>query len=238
MKTKDPASLKASASKPKRKMPKFLKIVICLVILILILLGIYYWLNQAGYLKTLKLVWQMQSQANADQSVLANLNKILLLPGGVTPTMAVITDIDALKKQQATFFANAKNGDRLIIYPDIAIIYDAKANRIIKVGPVQINQTQAQPVNFAIYDSVSTDTNGALMAAMEKKITSTYSNAVVTQKTKAAKPDYPQTLVVDLAGNNPNIQQIATALGAKVSTLPGGEKKPDNAAVLVIIGKQ
>lgn len=51
--------------------------------------------------------------------------------------MAIVTDIDKLKEDQP-FFANAtKNGDRLIIYPDMAIIYDAKANKIVKVGPAR-----------------------------------------------------------------------------------------------------
>jgi hypothetical protein len=52
--------------------------------------------------------------------------------------MAVVTDAEALKKQQPVFFSNVKNGDHVIIYPDMALIYDYQNNKIMKVGPVQI----------------------------------------------------------------------------------------------------
>ena len=59
--------------------------------------------------------------------------------------MAVVTDAETLKKQQPEFFANVKNGYRLIIYPDLAILYDYNANKIIKVGPVQNVSSQDVP---------------------------------------------------------------------------------------------
>lgn len=71
-----------------------------------------------------------------DIQILAQLKTIILLPD-VTPTMALVTDSNILKKQQPTFFADVKNGDRLIIYPDLAIIYDYEANKIIKIGSIQ-----------------------------------------------------------------------------------------------------
>ncbi len=73
----------------------------------------------------------------SDAQVLTRLKTIILLPDAVAPSMAVVTDAGVLKKQQPEFFANVKNGDRLIIYPDLAIIYDYQANKIVKVGPVQ-----------------------------------------------------------------------------------------------------
>ncbi len=77
-------------------------------------------------------------QAAEDKKVLDQLKKIMLLPDNITPTMAIITDVDVLKKQQPAFFANAKNGERLIIYPDTAIIFDPETNIIIKAGGIQI----------------------------------------------------------------------------------------------------
>jgi hypothetical protein len=82
-------------------------------------------------------VIRIKPPAPQDSQILAQLKTIILLPDDVTPTMALVTNADVLKKQQPVFFANVKNGDRLVIYPDIAIIYDYQANKIIKVGPVQ-----------------------------------------------------------------------------------------------------
>jgi len=223
----------------KKKMPKVLKIILCVLFIAFVAFGIYAALSNAGYIKAFKTVWQLQNQQQQDQKVLTQLKKIMFLADDVTPTMAVITDIDALKKQQPGFFANAKNGDRLIIYPEQAIIFDAAANKIIKVGPVQLTQTPAaQPVNFAIYNSLRDDPTNAKTAEMEVKIKAAFNNAVVTVKENSAKFDYPKTLVIDIAGNNPDIQKIADALGANLSGLPIGEKKPEGVAVLVIIGKE
>lgn len=70
--------------------------------------------------------------------VLAQLSKIMVLPEGTNPVIASVTNANVLKSQQA-FFADVKNGDWVIIYPGLAIIFDAKANIITKVGPVQIS---------------------------------------------------------------------------------------------------
>lgn len=231
------------ALKPKdkvggKKMPKLLKILIIVLIIVALGAGAYLLLNKYGVIKTVQLAWQMQSQQMADQKVLDKLGKILELPKDVTPTMAVVTDAEKLKEAQP-FLANAKNGDRLIIYPDMAILYDTDANKIMKVGPVNITSTpEATPVNFAVYNSLTSDPSNAKTAEMETKIKTAFNNAAVTIKANTAKADYPETLVVDIAGNNPNIQKIADALGAKLSGLPIGEKKPEGVAVLVIIGKQ
>jgi len=218
--------------KPRRKV---FKIILIIALAALVLFGIYAALDNAGYVKVLKLAVQLQNQQVADKQILAQLKKIILLPDDVTPNMALITDAATLRKSQPTFFANAVNGQRLIIYPDQAIIFDAKANKIIKVGPVQIAQTQ--PVNFAIYNSLKDDPTNAKTAEMEAIIKKAFNNATVTVKANSANFDYPQTLVIDLVGKNADIDRIAQAVGGKVSTLPAGEKKPAGADVLVIIGK-
>jgi hypothetical protein len=233
-------SLKPKDKFGKKKMPKILKIILIILLISFVAFGVYAELNNLGYIKTLQLAWQIQNQQQADQKVLAQLKKIMLLPEDITPTMAIITDIEVLKKQQPAFFTNAKNNDRLIIYPEQAIIFDATANKIIKVGPVQLaqNQQQVQPVNFAIYNSLRSDPTNAKTDEMENKIKTAFNNAVVTIKANSTKVDYPKTLVVDLIGNNPEIEKIAQAVGGQISGLPIGEKKPEGVAVLIIIGKQ
>jgi hypothetical protein len=229
----------------RRKMPKLIKILLIIILLAALGGGIYYALDQMGYVKAMKLALQYQKQtalSKEDAAILTQLKKIILLPDDVNPTMADITDIEALKKTQPGFFTNASNGQKLIIYSDQAIIFDAKANKIIKVGSVQFNNqdgttAQVQQVPFAIYNSLKDDPTNAQTAAMEAKIKAAFNNAVVTVKENSAKFDYPGILVIDIAGNNPDIQKVADAVGGKVSALPAGEKKPEGVAVLVIIGK-
>ncbi|TSC95248.1 MAG: Uncharacterized protein CEN87_260 [Parcubacteria group bacterium Licking1014_1] len=139
-------------SKKKRKTPKMLKVIFIIAGIIIVIgvlgYGAYYALDKMGYIQAFKIAVQYQKQTTLDkedQQVLSQLKKIILLPDNITPSMAIINDIDTLKKQQPVFFADAKNNDRLIIYPNLAIIFDADANKIIKVGPVQTaNTTETQ----------------------------------------------------------------------------------------------
>ena len=119
--------------------------VIVIVITIVLGSGIFY-MNKTGMIKLPKpavKTGNSQSALAEDQAVLIRLKQIMLLPEGVTPNMAVILDADSLRANQPLFFANAKNGDWLILYPDMAIIFDAQAGKIVKIGPV----TSSNPPN-------------------------------------------------------------------------------------------
>lgn len=131
-----------------RKFSSAIKIAMYVLIPLLILAAIYYTLDRVGYIRAFQLGLQLQQQEqqqNQDVLVLESLKKIMLLPDDIEPTMAVINDVEALKAQQPNFFANAKNGDRIIVYPTLAIIYDYEANKIIHVGPVNIEQAATEP---------------------------------------------------------------------------------------------
>jgi hypothetical protein len=62
--------------------------------------------------------------------------KIVALPQGEEPTIATITDPDKLKDQP--FFANAKVGYKVLIYPVAkkAFLYDPKQKKLIEVAPL------------------------------------------------------------------------------------------------------
>ena len=112
--------------------PYFLKIIIIFAVVLLIAGGAFYVLNRFGYI----------NPTLTDQKILTQLKKIILLPDNLTPSMAIVTNAETLKSQQPAFFADVKNGDRLIIYPDLVILYDYNANKIIKIGPVQSAKAQ------------------------------------------------------------------------------------------------
>jgi len=82
-------------------------------------------------------------QGSAD--VVSDVSKIYLLPEGETPTIATVTDPNKLKSK--IFFANAKSGDKVLIYKkaDRVILYRPSENKIINVDWLKasdINQSQ------------------------------------------------------------------------------------------------
>ncbi|MBY0539791.1 hypothetical protein K2P56_05205 [Patescibacteria group bacterium] len=75
-------------------------------------------------------------------SVVTAVSKLIALPEGETPTVAEVTDTDALKDQ--AFFAKAKVGDQVLIYAQAgrAYLFDPKANKILEVAPVTFGETE------------------------------------------------------------------------------------------------
>ena len=75
-------------------------------------------------------------------ALLAQVSRLIVLPSGEDPTIATVSNIDVLRSQP--FFANAKNGDQVLIYANArkAILYDPNANKIIEVAPINIGNPQ------------------------------------------------------------------------------------------------
>lgn len=74
-------------------------------------------------------------------STIAAVGKLMMLPAGEEPTVMQVSDISKLKNQP--FFANAENGDKVIIYTKAkkAILYRVETNKIIDVAPITIENT-------------------------------------------------------------------------------------------------
>ncbi len=71
--------------------------------------------------------------------------KLIDLPRGEAPTVATVSNADELKSQQ--FFANVKQGDKVLIYTTakMAYLYDPAANRLINVAPLNIGIASSTP---------------------------------------------------------------------------------------------
>ena len=87
---------------------------------------------------------QVQVQEEIDKLV-AQVGELLVLPEGEAPTVATVSDIELLREQP--FFANAKNGDRVLIYTSArkAILYDPVANKIVEIAPINLGENQINP---------------------------------------------------------------------------------------------
>lgn len=84
---------------------------------------------------------QIQAEEDAQKMIKA-VGKLILLPKDESPTVATVTDVEKLKDQP--FFKDAKNGNKVLIYPNLkqVIVYDPEANMIINVGSVNFGDDQ------------------------------------------------------------------------------------------------
>jgi negative regulator of sigma E activity len=88
-------------------------------------------------LKHPEVLAQQQTETLVDK-----VGRLVELPVGEKPTVATVSDVSKLSNQ--TFFANAKNGDKVLIYSTAkkAILYRPSTDKVINVAPLNINNTQ------------------------------------------------------------------------------------------------
>jgi hypothetical protein len=184
------------------------------------------------------------------KSVMNKVGRLIVLPPGETPTIATISDFEKLKDKP--FFSNAKNGDKLLIFSNAkkAILYDPGADKIVDVGPVNLPQptlTQTSTPSGSIAPTVSktlkivlyngTQTIG-LTNTFEKNYKDKMPNTEVVDKDNSKNNNYDKTIIIDLTSSHKeDIAKLSKSIGADVSSLPAGEVKPQNADILIILGK-
>ncbi|MDP2648035.1 MAG: hypothetical protein Q8P35_02240 [Candidatus Yanofskybacteria bacterium] len=73
--------------------------------------------------------------------LLGEVSKLIVLPINEVPTVATVTDPERLRGE--IFFANAKVGDKVLIYTSArkAILYDPVNKKIIEVAPLNIGDS-------------------------------------------------------------------------------------------------
>lgn len=128
----------------KKKTSKKLLIYLWLSLSLILLGTTVYFFYQYRKLSSGPIAAQIKTQEEA-QGLVKEIGKLMLLPKDETPTVATVTDIEKLKDQP--FFKNAKNGYKVLLYPNskLAIIYDPKINLIINVGPINFSQQETPP---------------------------------------------------------------------------------------------
>ena len=190
------------------------------------------------------------------QTIIARVSKFMVLPSDEKPSVAILRGVADLAAQQP-FYRDAKDGDILIIYSNRAIIYDAKANKLVSVSPIQQNTATPVPTTVASGSAQLTPTptgsplapekvtievrNGTSTAGLAGNMASELKkNTLVTStKTGDAKGAYTTTVLVDLSGGKKPgaVAALEAYLGVKaVTELPKGEVA-STADILIIVGK-
>jgi hypothetical protein len=87
----------------------------------------------------------LSNSKNQSERVIAEVSQIYLVPTDETPTVAKIQDTSKIQSNQ-TFYANAKNGDFLLVYnkAGLALLYRESANKLINVRPIIVDTTSAK----------------------------------------------------------------------------------------------
>src|ERR1035437_2418164 len=86
-----------------------------------------------------------QLQQAQVKDLISKVGKLIILPTGEDPVVATINDAAALIKDQV-FYKGAQNGDVVLVYQKAskAIVYSPTRNVIINVGPIFLQDQQAQ----------------------------------------------------------------------------------------------
>ncbi len=240
-------STEASEQKKKKFGTKSMLLTVLFGIIVAGALGgaIYYFMQYQNTQALLK----DPTKASAEKSKLLveEVGKLMVLPPNEAPQVATVSDVNKLKQQ--SFFAQAKNGDIVLIYTQAkkAILYDPTQKKVVEVGPINLSDTTAPstaPANSAVSPTElrvvlynGTKVTG-LSSTTEKDLTAKMANVTVVAKGNAVKSTYTKTIVVDVTGKqSAGAAQIAKTLGGEVGSLPSGEAKPANADIAVFLGR-
>lgn len=201
--------------------------------------GVYKYVALRSEVVKLRSLPQAAQEATKEENarIIDQVKKLINVPTDETPTVATVSDSEKLKNN--AFFANAQNGDKVLIYTTTkkAIIFRPGENKIIEVGPISIgtpSASVAEQVSVVLY-------NGTEVTGLTKKYETTLrdlvKNAKVTDRDNAKKRDYTQSLLIDVNGTKAGeATELAKTLGLQVGPLPEGEVKPVNADFLIILG--
>lgn len=124
--------------------PRRLAIVLSVIVIAVAAIPSVYFYNQ--YRTTQSLLSNPSVLGAKEVDELVNrVGKLFELPSGENPTVASVSDVNKLKDQP--FFARAQNGDKVLIYTKTqkAILYRPSTDKIVEVGPVNIQPTGSIP---------------------------------------------------------------------------------------------
>lgn len=118
----------AKKPKAKRFFRRYFSLIMVALVILLAATSFYFYKKSSSNPDTV-------AQAEV-KALVSKVGRLMFLPEGETPTIATVSDPNALKDQD--FFADAKKGDKVLIYSTAqkAILYDPEADKIITIAPL------------------------------------------------------------------------------------------------------
>ncbi|MES3006043.1 MAG: hypothetical protein V4664_03800 [Patescibacteria group bacterium] len=126
-------------------------IVLLLITLVILLAGISVYLYKKNTNNP-----EAISQAEV-KSLVTKVGRLMILPQGETPTIATVSDPEALKDQ--AFFADAKKGDKVLIYSNAkkAILYSPSEDKIVTIAPLNSDAGAKTDIQTPAAETSKTD---------------------------------------------------------------------------------
>lgn len=206
---------------------------------VLVMVAIFFYFQyqkMATELKKIKSQTTTQG-TNTDEvkKLVTEISKVARLPQDETPSVATITDVSKLKDQP--FFKDAKNGDILLVFQNSgkAILYDPKEKKIVDITSLANTPAFNQQFKVAIRNGTTTSN---LASKLEEELKNTLGVINIVSKENANKNTYEKTIVIVL---NKQAQEfasnVARSINAQIEQMSEDEPKPNDADILIIIGK-
>jgi len=206
---------------------------------VLVMVAIFFYFQyqkMATELKKIKSQTTTQG-TNTDEvkKLVTEISKVARLPQDETPSVATITDVSKLKDQP--FFKDAKNGDILLVFQNSgkAILYDPKEKKIVDITSLANTPAFNQQFKVAIRNGTTTSN---LVSKLEEELKNTLGVINIVSKENANKNTYEKTIVIVL---NKQAQEfasnVARSINAQIEQMSEDEPKPNDADILIIIGK-
>ncbi|MEA3357656.1 MAG: hypothetical protein U9Q67_04440, partial [Patescibacteria group bacterium] len=155
------------------------------------------------------------------------------------PTLATVMDAEALRDENPEFYRNATNGDKLLIYTTMAILYNPTDDIIVNVAPVirePAMDTSGTKMNVELRNGTADEVNWSDYETSIAQVMG--DNYEIAATDSASADDYLGTVIYDLSGTKATeVAQLAEVLSGSVGeALPEGESASD-ADVVIIIGR-
>lgn len=187
-----------------------------------------------------------EASAESDvQQVVNRVAKHIKIKSGEVPTVATVQDADVLRQNNPAFYQYAKNGDRLLIWSDKAVLYSSSEDILLAVMPVTVSQAPTGEKSAEAQgqkESASVEIrNASGVAGLGKTLATKLKSLgmdVLAPGDAKSKTDYTKSVIFVKPGvsipNTVKVLQEQTG-AAIVETLPADEAalKGD---VLVILG--
>ncbi|HQG57377.1 MAG TPA: hypothetical protein PLX79_00120 [Candidatus Dojkabacteria bacterium] len=170
------------------------------------------------------------------QQMKEKIGKLILLPSDQEPTVATIVDIEKLKETNPTFYKNASNGDKILVYSDKAILYDPDNNIILDVAPI-VTDPASQSASLSVELRDASDAKD--LDQISAEIANYGSQFVVATKSESADASDNGVEIFIVTTDETKMQMasaLATSMGAQiVESMPQGEQAPADGVDVVIV---
>lgn len=186
---------------------------------------------------------QERFEATAGQGLLDRISNLIVVPEAEDPSIVTIEDAEGLRGLHYAY-TDIKNGDKLVTFDEVQIVYDPIADVIVSVrplsSPVSAVSQDAEAVEFRKpQEPISLDVrNGAGAAGLAGRVAEALGSEdsyTVASIGNAVKTNHSKTIIVNFSEKDvSNLEQRFNATA--ITSLPSGEPG-SQAEVVLILGR-